>query len=644
MKLAASGNISCLIQISRLSDFRGNKKLTNSGMKKKLCLAWSSGPSLLISFVSFSHLSKGLSSLITHSFLLTPPFHSVMAAFLSTQGMSITKFPEELVVKIALHIGFEDMCVNNFSMTCSQFHTLLLPYILGDEVSYLQQMVRKRKLRIMTEPHGNDIYDFFALADLEDIYNMPMRAIMAKPVGDDKDLRCLYRLLYRVTNVGTIIFSLEDYNATLPPRSRARKLATLLNVVAEKNTKFQVVGQPFDWDGEPGPFMFNIYNNFEGIRTSRQMDTRHSGQSDFQFQKHQEASGITYKSTARKMREIYSLAKESFPGQLTSTSPTVPPEVVVKTRKGRFEVPLLKESRLTSLEVECAIPFLASFSRSTFTILNSTRLTELIVGYMSFSEYEWACILTNISLPALTNVGFVNLALAFSDLRKFLARHSTISTLDLSSNTFRARKFKLPVRGLRPFLPHLTFLQGKPSLITPFLRYISRFPRLSEVHLRIVGGKKGHEPDLILDVHKEETLSTFYFALMELPPRRISLRIDSLYASSFVEWMEGSRWYHEDRRYRSFPSLHTLFIDMHSFGLHRPDVLQGLIRLGGWSVDSGSINSMAPDEISVSPNQEKEIVEAFIWKRCPNLRTIRYNNAWIKVVSILCPDQFCCSL
>ncbi|KAJ7662653.1 hypothetical protein DFH06DRAFT_1471442 [Mycena polygramma] len=123
-------------------------------------------------------------------------------------------------------------------------------------------------------------------------------------------------------------------------------------------------------------------------------------------------------------------------------------------------------SALTTLNAHSSFLFHATFYRWTLHLLNSSPLTSLSLDNIDLSHYDWAITLPQLTLPSLARLAVGQCLISVPDLAAFLARHPTISTLDLS--------FHAPIGALRPssatqLLPHLQTLRATPDYILYFL-------------------------------------------------------------------------------------------------------------------------------------------------------------------------------
>ncbi|KAH9474551.1 hypothetical protein JR316_0013013 [Psilocybe cubensis] len=533
--------------------------------------------------------------------------------------MSIQRWSTEMLVMLSAHIGHEDMSVTNLAMTCKSIYNALIQVILVDEVCYMEKMMQAGKL-ILTNDNGR-IYRI-PPENPENFYNTLFKTIFIELPDVDKDLRCLNRLIVRAKKVDLIKLQLKSYGSRLPPRSRARKLATIFNICVEKDADVEIKGYPRDWEYEPGPFSLIVVEESGGRRNSRHLDTRRRSS------QHYSVSVLSAANRRRKTNplmalqrtlDVILLAKESFSSQITASS-TVPPSVLVSMRKPKYEVPLVGEPRATGIVFSSTIPFRASFARSTFSMLKSPHLTNLVFYNVNLSEYEWSVILARIDLPALSNFITVDETIAYPDLRKFLARHPRITGLNLSGCLYQNSEivFELPIKGIgRRFLPELDYLKGKPQYLTAFMRGGGgRFPKLMVVDVRLTKDKG----EKFIDVGKKDT-QRFFEALARFGPHKLILRVECLQSTNLVGWLADWNESHSRfriRRPRSLPSIHKLIIGESGFTVP----LELLEKVAA----SNNAASRGPPEVD-----DEKIVKTYLWRKCPNLQEITYS--FIRFVS-----------
>lgn len=528
--------------------------------------------------------------------------------------MLLDKWPDELVLRLSVCMGYEDMSVTSLAMTCNRFYALLIHDILVDEVSHLENMINTGKLVVCKDKER--MHRISKMAP-EEFYKTRFESIVIELPAVDKDLRCLKRLVVRAGKVDLIKLELGRYGSGLPPRSRARKMATIFNVCVEKEADVEILGYPCHWDYEPGPFSLLVLDDSGGRRTSRHLDTRRRSSHHYSVTGRNAAERRRYINplmSFQRALDMFRLAKESFSSQITSTSSTIPPSVLVTMRKGKYEVPLIGEPRATGLVFASSVPFRASFARSTFSMLNNLHLTSLVLYKIDLSEYEWSAILARTNLPALSNFVNINEAIAYPDQRKFLARHPRISGLDLSGSLYQnsGTEFELPIKGIgRRFLPELDYLKGKPQYLTAFLRGGGgRFLKLSLVDVRLTEDKGTK----FTDIGKRDN-QHFFDALAGFGPQKLTLRVECLKSTNLVGWLAD--WTESNSRFRirrphTLPSIHKLIIGESGFDVP-PELLEKVVA-------SNNAATRGPPDVD-----DEKIVKKYLWRKCPNLQQITYS-------------------
>jgi hypothetical protein len=130
------------------------------------------------------------------------------------------------------------------------------------------------------------------------------------------------------------------------------------------------------------------------------------------------------------------------------------------------------------------VPPLLSWTLS--TINNSRGLTRVVLTRLALSTHQWSQILPLISIQALSHLTLSSFTLSFTDLSKFLSRHSkTLVMLDLRDGALVLDEHSNIIPRLE--LPQLGTLHATPEYITELLRPTqpgsTRFPLLREVSI-----------------------------------------------------------------------------------------------------------------------------------------------------------------
>ncbi|KAG6853939.1 hypothetical protein C0991_012263 [Blastosporella zonata] len=112
--------------------------------------------------------------------------------------------------------------------------------------------------------------------------------------------------------------------------------------------------------------------------------------------------------------------------------------------------------------------------------LAASPITRLSFSDIDLTHYDWEYILSSVSIPTLTHISFGSANIAFPDLQRFLSRHSSITTLDLSRNTAIGRLTSFSSQAL---LPNLNHIIANSEYLTHFLEPPSAFPALQSITL-----------------------------------------------------------------------------------------------------------------------------------------------------------------
>ncbi|KAJ6554611.1 hypothetical protein B0H19DRAFT_1154219 [Mycena capillaripes] len=131
-------------------------------------------------------------------------------------------------------------------------------------------------------------------------------------------------------------------------------------------------------------------------------------------------------------------------------------------------VPLPSHPLLTTLNIHSSFLFHAAFYKWTVHTLNTAPITTLSLSHIDLLHFDWVVTLPKLTLPGLTSLKVgQECAIAVPDLTLFLARHPTITTLDLSWHV--AIGALTPPLANRSTLPGLESLCALPDYLLYFL-------------------------------------------------------------------------------------------------------------------------------------------------------------------------------
>ncbi|KAJ7852412.1 hypothetical protein B0H13DRAFT_2398653 [Mycena leptocephala] len=131
-------------------------------------------------------------------------------------------------------------------------------------------------------------------------------------------------------------------------------------------------------------------------------------------------------------------------------------------------VPVHSHPLLTTLNIHSSFLFHAAFYKWTVHTLNTAPITTLSLSHIDLLHFDWVITLPKLTLPGLTSLKVgQECAIAVPDLTLFLARHPTITTLDLSWHV--AIGALTPPLANRSTLPRLESLCALPDYLLYFL-------------------------------------------------------------------------------------------------------------------------------------------------------------------------------
>jgi hypothetical protein len=131
-------------------------------------------------------------------------------------------------------------------------------------------------------------------------------------------------------------------------------------------------------------------------------------------------------------------------------------------------VPVPSHPLLTTLNIHSSFLFHAAFYKWTVHTLNTAPITTLSLSHIDLLHFDWVITLPKLTLPGLTSLKVgQECAIAVPDLTLFLARHPTITTLDLSWHV--AIGALTPPLANRSTLPRLESLCALPDYLLYFL-------------------------------------------------------------------------------------------------------------------------------------------------------------------------------
>ncbi|KAG5637666.1 hypothetical protein H0H81_003687 [Sphagnurus paluster] len=189
-------------------------------------------------------------------------------------------------------------------------------------------------------------------------------------------------------------------------------------------------------------------------------------------------------------------------------------------------LPLLEEFRIQS-HILLELPFF----NWTLDLLNRSPIKSLYFSNIQLTHYDWEHILSSLTLPHLTTLAFGSSKIAFPDMQAFLARHPTITTLDLSGGTAIGH---LGPHSSAHLLPHLNTLIAGPEYLCHFLTPTHAFPHLQSITVTTETRATYHAQDF----RQPEPVLCL---IAQRPQHNIALTLSLPSRDGLAEWLASVR-------------------------------------------------------------------------------------------------------
>ncbi|CAK5266764.1 unnamed protein product, partial [Mycena citricolor] len=152
---------------------------------------------------------------------------------------------------------------------------------------------------------------------------------------------------------------------------------------------------------------------------------------------------------------------------ITRSDEPEPSAPLVKSteRASKRVIPLPVLPALKSLNIHSSLLFHTTFYRWTMHTLNTSPLTSLSLDNIDLSLFDWHETLPRLSLAVLDHLHLgMHCSIAVPDLKAFLHRHPSITSLDLSFHEAIG-----PLHAPGPALPNLRRIRATPEYLVYFL-------------------------------------------------------------------------------------------------------------------------------------------------------------------------------
>lgn len=546
---------------------------------------------------------------------------------------SLLHLPNELILEIlGYHEGspLEDDTIQNLALSCRRLFAILIYTILQKQLNHLRNLARNNKI---------EIYKTEQLCRLRseqldmDIYGSPLNSISYNITHTvAKDLRCLHGLIARASQVRYVKLALEMsmYEQTIMgpiPEGGIEVFSSLFNVCVEKEgLSLSVNGQPMVWDGEGGPFKYEVTPSPESTiapPAPRRRNIRRNlrtEKTDYLKRFWELLSPIFPNFGTSKIPEKSEEPTVEDPPQPAKAQPFV---VIISpsiTSVANYETtnPLLKvhDPKLSGIEINSRIFFRSSWYTTTLELLNTAPITQLSFGNTGLNLYDWFQILPCITIPGLTQFTLGESGIAFPDMFTFLQRHPSITKLVLS-NSFCIGRVELPASSI-PFLPCLTKLEGAAEYLAPLLKDKDDYPVLESVRLTQESSVSIRWPGFQQDQVNEFIRN---LSLRSSPgPQELCLHLR--YEEGLEEWLIASALEPFNEAVRNLKCVKKLAV-RYNCPSWSPKTQEKLI---AWIMLLPCVEEVKISEADYNSNAPEweawQVYGHLIWSQCPPLRKI----------------------
>ena len=549
---------------------------------------------------------------------------------------SLLHLPNELILEIlGYHEGspLEDDTIQNLAVSCRRLFAILIFTILQRQLNHLRILIKNKKIEIVKTEQISRLQS--EQLDM-DIYGSSLNSIsyhITHTVA--KDLRCLHGLIARASQVRYVTLALEMsmYEQTIMgpiPAGGIEVFSSLFNVCVEKEGLFlSVNGQPMVWDGEGGPFKYEVTASSESTiapPASRRRNIKRNPRTektDYFKIFWELLSPILPNFGTPKIAETSKGSEEPAvedPPQSVKTQPFVfinsPSITSVENYKATNPLLKVHDPKLAGIDINSPIFFRSSWYTTTRELLNTAPITQLSFGNTGLNLYDWTRILPDITIPGLTKFTVGESGIAFPDLFLFLQRHPSITTLVLS-NSFCIGRVELPASST-PFLPCLTKLVGAAEYLAPLLKDKDDYPVLESVRLTQESSVSIRWPGFQQDQVNEFIRN---LSLRSSPgPQELCLHLQ--YEEGLEEWLTTSALEPFNEAVRNLKCVKKLAVRYHCPSWS-PKTQEKLIE---WIMLLPCVEEVQISEADSNSNAPEweawQVYGHLIWSQCAHLRKI----------------------
>ncbi|PFH53764.1 hypothetical protein AMATHDRAFT_54261 [Amanita thiersii Skay4041] len=166
-------------------------------------------------------------------------------------------------------------------------------------------------------------------------------------------------------------------------------------------------------------------------------------------------------------------------------------EMNTEQRPGPVE---LQAHTLRTFRLHSNLFFTHPFYSWMTNMLQTTPITSLSLQLSGVMQEEWTALLEFLSLPTLTHVAFASSCIHLNDILRFVARHPSITNVDLHRHYQYSCERRLS-KKLRVYLPELSSLGGTPENVRLFLTRSHHIPSLQHIALSLPVHQRTFRPN-----------------------------------------------------------------------------------------------------------------------------------------------------
>lgn len=417
----------------------------------------------------------------THTLPLQPVTDGYYASFrplfymTEVWGPTLLDLPNEVLLIILE--GSSQTTIRRINATSHRLRLIAQSIIFKRQISHLKNLVVHGLLSF----HGNTIDQLFNAGDL----GFPPHVSMTVRYDETlfEDLISFFGLLSNLEHIGRV--DLELSHSHMESLNRNPRwpylLAAALNLIAEKSRSRLVVTRGSGWGHMERPFDYKIQS--PTTTTSIPQAKRNLPTSDNAFRQFVQPVFRLFERLKSRVTTRRTTVRLVGP-----TSSAIPLQVSRDPRPCRVVLSPSSSPILEELYIHSSVLLYLPFFSWTMHLLDIAPIKKLSFQFIDLIHYDWEHILSLITIPTLSHLSIGHCSVAFPDLQKFLMRHPSITSLDLSRNTAIGY---LGLSSSEVMLPRLTELVANPEYLCHFLQSSEAFPALESVTIN-------SEYDLIL--------------------------------------------------------------------------------------------------------------------------------------------------